>query len=92
MLKIADAIYLEYGLIVRLNCKIFPFPAIDTLWPFLPLAPGATFATETGSASEVVAATPGAHGDFQVGTKIDFEKQHLLLQPGVGIVIKLGQK
>lgn len=56
------------------------------------IAPPADFNLETGSAAEVVAATTSAHADFQVGTKLDFEKQHLLLQPGVGLVIQLGQK
>jgi len=56
------------------------------------IAPPADFNTATGSAAEVVAATPSAHADFQVGTKLDFEKQHLLLQPGNGLVIQLGGK
>jgi len=53
-------------------------------------APGLDYAVEEGI-SEIVATTSGT--DFEIGTKLELaQHQHLLLQPGVGVVLKLGRQ
>lgn len=58
------------------------------------IVPGKNLGTEIKlpSVASVVFATPGAHGDFKAGTEIDLTTQHLLLQPGDGVIIKLGRQ
>ena len=53
-------------------------------------APGLDYPVEEGI-SEIVATTSGT--DFEIGTKLELaQHQHLLLQPGVGVVLKLGRQ
>ena len=50
-------------------------------------APGLDYPVEEGI-SEIVATTSGT--DLEIGTKLELaQHQHLLLQPGVGVVLKL---
>lgn len=58
------------------------------------IVPGKNLATagELPSAASVVFATPGSHDDFKVGTELNLSTDHLLLQSGDGVIIKLGRQ